>query len=69
MEKKDIYKNIYDDFCKWIKEGEESSFLFYDNDGSICLEAWEELELKHLGAIPERKLGRNSPKGENGTPS
>jgi len=69
-EKENVYKKIYDAYCKWIKETEyKNSFLFFDNDGSICLEAWEEIELKHLGAVPERKYGSNSPKGENGKES
>ena len=59
-EKENIYKNIYEDFCNWIKERNENSFLFFDNDGSIILEEWERLEKKHLGVIPKRINGNPS---------
>jgi len=32
-EKENVYKKIYDAYCKWIKDTEyKNSFLFFDND-------------------------------------
>ena len=44
-----IYKKIYDDFCKVILSSDNNTLFFVDNDGAVVLGMFEEIERKHLG--------------------